>query len=126
MDDQPRAGPSSPRRSPALPLRSLKSSDALSPELPPTYNSLDTHVHPGDKDTDHLITKSASNHSRSSRNSREEEDEDEELDALRLDLDAIADRPERDGGTGGLISVDQRKALWWKNTLITGLFVASW
>jgi hypothetical protein len=104
----------------------LKSSDALSPELPPTYNSLDTHVHPGDNDTDHLIAKSTSNHTRSSRNSREEEDEDEELDALRLDLDGIADRPERDGGTGGLISVDQRKALWWKNTLITGLFVASW
>jgi hypothetical protein len=121
-NDQPRAGPSSPRRSPGLPLRSLKSSDALSPELPPTYNSLDTHVQPGgDKDTDHLITKSKPT-SRSSR----EGDEDDELDALRLDLDGIGDRPERDGGTGAMISVDQRKALWWKNTLITGLFVASW
>ena len=119
-NDQPRAGPSSPRRSPTLPLRSLKSSDALSPELPPTYNSLDTHVQDQDRDTDHLITKSKS----TSRTSREELDE--ELDALRLDLDGLSDRPERDGGTGGMISVDQRKALWWKNTLITGLFVASW
>jgi hypothetical protein len=68
----------------------------------------------GDEDTDHLITKSKPT-SRSSR----EGDENDELDALRLDLDGI-------GGTGAMISVDQRKALWWKNTLITGLFVASW
>jgi hypothetical protein len=120
MDDQPRAGPSSPRRSPSVPLRSLKSSDALSPELPPTYNSLDTHVQ--DKDTDHLIDKSKTVSSRTSH-----EEEEEELDALRLDLDGIsAERPERDASTGGMINVDQRKALWWKNTLITGLFVASW
>lgn len=75
-------------------------------------------MQPGDKDTDHLIAGNTNG-----RTSREEEDE--ELDALRLDLDGIDERPERDGGTGG-ISVDQRKALWWKNTLITGLFVASW
>jgi hypothetical protein len=116
MDDQPRAGPSSPRRTPSLPLRSLNSSDALSPELPPTYNSLDTHVQ--DKDTDHLIDKS--------KTVRTSEEDGEELDVLRLDLDDLPERLERDAGTGGMISVDQRKALWWKNTLITGLFVASW
>jgi hypothetical protein len=74
-----------------------------------------------DKDTDHLIDKSKTV---SSRTSQEDEGE---LDALRLDLDGIAtERPERDASTGGMINVDQRKALWWKNTLITGLFVASW
>ena len=76
-----------------------------------------------DKDTDHLIDKSKSTSNRAS----QDEEEEEELDALRLDLDGIsADRPERDAGTSGMISVDQRKALWWKNTLVTGLFVASW
>ena len=75
-----------------------------------------------DKDTDHLIDKS-----RNASNRTSQEGEEEELDALRLDLDGIsAERPERDASTGGMINVDQRKALWWKNTLITGLFVASW
>jgi hypothetical protein len=75
-----------------------------------------------DKDTDHLIDKSKTASTRTSH-----DEEEEELDALRLDLDGIStERPERDASTGGMINVDQRKALWWKNTLITGLFVASW
>jgi hypothetical protein len=61
-----------------------------------------------------------------SKSTSQEEEDEEELDALRLDLDELPERLERDAGTGGMISVDQRKALWWKNTLITGLFVASW
>jgi hypothetical protein len=114
------------------PRKPLGSSEALSPEFPPTYNSLDSHTHvqrrdsaDKDKDTDHLILKNG----RRQRTSQEEEDEDgDELDALRLDLDGMSERQEggRDRGTGALINVDQRKALWWKNTLITGLFVASW
>ena len=25
-----------------------------------------------------------------------------------------------------LAGIEQRKALWWKNTLVTGMFIASW
>ena len=133
-EDQPRAGPSSPRRSSMSPRKPLGSSEALSPEVPPTYNSLDSHTHvqrrdsaDKDKDTDHLIIKNGRRQS----SHRDEDEDDDELDALRLDLDGMSghegDRSSvRDVGTGALISTDQRKALWWKNTLITGLFVASW
>lgn len=63
--------------------------------------------------------------------SRRLSDEDE-LDALRLDLDGIGQSTttrtsgEDESTRLAMTNVDQRKALWWKNVLITGLFIASW
>jgi hypothetical protein len=60
---------------------------------------------------------------------------DEELDALRLDLDGVghstsisaeAQEDDNESTRLAMTNIDQRKALWWKNTLITGLFIASW
>jgi hypothetical protein len=113
------------------------------------YNSLDAHVHvhphgdyrnslgdgDKDKDTDRLIRGKG-------RSSQDDDDDDDDLDHLRLNLNGVSghgDGPVEEGGvrdtdmdTNGALavmtttSVEQRKALWWKNVLITGLFIASW
>lgn len=154
------AGPSTSRRGSSLspshqhaPLRSTlttASTDILSPELPPTYHSLDTHERidhkDKDKDTDRLLDGNGKGKRRSTDNDNDDDhgrgrscvddgdgDDDGELDALRLDLDHGFDRT-RERGLGEteedeairIASVDQRKALWWRNTLITGLFICSW
>lgn len=132
------AGPSSSRRashsmSPTSRHKHLRSTDALSPELPPTYNSLDTHFRQSTDDRDRLLGNGKGKR-RSDEEEEEEDGDDAEIDALRLDLED----PDGDTGADGhgtrsaeeeairIASLDQRKALWWKNTLITGLFICSW
>lgn len=152
------AGPSTSRRGSSLspsrqqtPLRpALASTDILSPELPPTYHSLDTHerIDHKDKDTDRLLDGNGNGNGKGKRRSTDDDDNDDgrsksrssvdddddgELDALRLDLDHGFDRghgmsrgeTEEDEALR-IASVDQRKALWWRNTLVTGLFICSW
>lgn len=131
------AGPSTSRRgshslSPSSRHKHLRSTDVLSPESPPTYNSLDDHERShGVTDTDRLLDAKGKRRSRD-----DDEGSEDELDALRLDLDGVGG--EGGGGAGAgtaqsaeeealrIASLDQRKALWWKNTLITGLFICSW
>jgi hypothetical protein len=138
----PQAGPSSPRKSysnsPSIRSKPFGSSDALSPELPPTYNSLGTHVdarrgslaHVEDETIDtergRLLSQVEGDGKGKSRRSSDE------LDALRLDLDGIGQSTttrtsgEDESTRLAMTNIDQRKALWWKNVLITGLFIASW
>lgn len=136
------SGPSSSRRpshsvSPASRHKSLRSTDVLSPELPPTYHSLDNHERERERDnenengtdTDRLLDHK-SKRRRSQSTVRDDGDDEEgadgELDALRIDLDSdqLGHGPEAEAMR--LASVEQRKALWWRNTLITGLFICSW
>lgn len=142
MGPIPHAGPSSPRKShsfsPSARSKTFGSSDALSPELPPTYNSLGTHVDArrgsfaqveGDDDVDTERLRLLQDRKGKSRRSSDADED--ELDALRLDLDGIG-QPTTISGQGdesarlAMTSIDQRKALWWKNVLITGVYIASW
>lgn len=139
------AGPSTSRRgsyslSPSAQSKPLRSTDILSPELPPTYHSLDTHQRiPNDgkdNDTERLLDGGRKGKRRSIDQEGDENSVDDgELDALRLDLDH-GFHSERGGMEGEIATgedeamriagVEQRKALWWRNTLITGLFICSW
>lgn len=143
-DSTPVAGPSSPRRSqPLSPSRRegpFRSTDALSPELPPTYNSIGSHVGsvaPDDDVVDISTERGRLLERRDGDVKGKRRSSDEELDALRLDLDGVghsvlnpisaeAQEDENESTRLAMTNIDQRKALWWKNTLITGLFIASW
>lgn len=140
------AGPSTSRRgsyslSPSSRHKHLRSTDVLSPDSPPTYHSLDTEQRrravPNheikDQDTDRLLDDGFKKGRR--RSDDEGSGEDDELDALRLDLDGSAGQGiGMETNRGGseeeealrILNVDQRKAQWWRNTLITGLFICSW
>ena len=120
------AGPSNSRRpshsvSPTSRHKHLRSTDALSPELPPTYNSLDTH-----SDRDRLLDNGKAKGQRRSEDGDDHDDDEAEIDALRLDLDGADVAGSAEEEALRIASLDQRKALWWKNTLITGLFICSW
>lgn len=124
------SGPSTSRRashsiSPSSRHKSLRSTDVLSPDSPPTYNSLDTHdrERDNDLDTDRLLDHKGKRRSTDHEDNREEDDE---LRGLRIDLDAPDGVQGAEAEAARLASVEQRKALWWKNTLMTGLFICSW
>jgi len=112
------AGPSRPRRSSSS-SRSLKRSRSSSNGADKRFTSSDPFDPPAYDETEDIPLKSTSNGKLSS------DDVDDELDrSLPISARASTDTIRREQRR--LATLEQKKALWWRSTAITALFILSW